>query len=94
MELLHHGSQGIKCHFDSFLNHYTTYFITHDSHFACFDGEEKVLHMKERAIFTQDLFGLKTLRQRTKLYTVTGVTHHQWHQNPEVIDNCIIPHLD
>lgn len=51
-------------------------------------------NMEDRDIYKQDLFGLMSIQNRTKIYTVEGVYHHQWHQNISVIDTCIIPHLD
>ncbi|KAI9556144.1 hypothetical protein GHT06_018718 [Daphnia sinensis] len=64
------------------------------SHFGFFREDETVEDMEDRDIYKQDLFGLMSLQNRTKIYTVEGVYHHQWHQNISVIDACIIPHLD
>jgi hypothetical protein len=64
------------------------------SHFGFFTEDESVENMENRDIYTQDLFGLKSLQNKTKIYTIDGVYHHEWHQNISVIDNCIIPHLD
>ncbi|EFX72411.1 hypothetical protein DAPPUDRAFT_308302 [Daphnia pulex] len=64
------------------------------SHFGFFTEDESVENMENRDVYTQDLFGLKSLQNKTKIYTIDGVYHHEWHQNVSVIDNCIIPHLD
>ena len=64
------------------------------SHFGFYNEDEQVIPLEERAIYTSDLFGLKSLRNKTQMYTIAGVMHHNWHQNLSVIDNYIIPHLD
>ena len=66
------------------------------SQFGIFDQREAIVTMRKRAIYTQDLFGLKTLSMTRKLitYTMSGVSHHQWHHNLTVIDKFIIPHLN
>ena len=64
------------------------------SHFGFFTEDESVENMENRDIYTQDLFGLRSLQNKTQIYTIDGVYHHEWHQNISVIDNCIIPHLD
>jgi palmitoyl-protein thioesterase len=52
--------------------------------------------MKERAIYKQDNFGLKTLDESGRILFITqpGIDHFNWHKNLSVIDNHIIPHLD
>jgi len=66
------------------------------SQFGIFDDKEVVIAMKKRAVYTSDLFGLRTLNHERKLilYTMPGVGHHQWHNNLTVIDNFILPHLN
>lgn len=64
------------------------------SHFSSFDESEQVVPLENRSIYIQDLFGLRTLRGRTKIFTIPNVTHHQWHHNTGVIDNYILPYLN
>lgn len=50
--------------------------------------------MENRTIYIEDLFGLRTLRDRTERFTIPNVTHHEWHHNSDVIDNFILPYLN
>jgi hypothetical protein len=52
--------------------------------------------MRERSIYKEDRFGLKTLDSKGRLHIITqdGVDHFGWHVNLTVIDNHIIPFLD
>ena len=77
--------------FIMFLSEQSSYWC---SHFGVFAEDESVIPMEDRAIYIEDLFGLKTIRHKTHIYTIDGVTHHHWHQNISVIDNYILPHLD
>ena len=45
--------------------------------------------------YTEDSFGLRTLDQQEAIhtYTVPGVKHEQWCQNPIVFEKFILPHL-
>ncbi|XP_046685339.1 LOW QUALITY PROTEIN: lysosomal thioesterase PPT2 homolog [Homalodisca vitripennis] len=56
---------------------------------------DTVEDMRDRDIYKQDLFGLRTLDDEGKLtlYSVAGVTHSNWHRNLSVIDNYIMPWL-
>jgi len=52
--------------------------------------------MKERDVYKNDGFGLKTLDESGRIHFITqaGIDHFSWHVNLTVIDNHIIPHLD
>lgn len=70
--------------------------LSTNSQFAVFDDQERVVPMKKRSVFKDNLFGLQTLHDQDKMviYTFPEIKHHQWHHNLKIIDNYIIPHLD
>ncbi|KAJ9598488.1 hypothetical protein L9F63_010841, partial [Diploptera punctata] len=60
------------------------------SHFAYYDKNETVVEMRQRTIYTEDTFGLKTLDKKKRLIFIeqNGVNHTSWHSNLTVIDKC------
>ncbi|XP_046398559.1 lysosomal thioesterase PPT2 homolog [Ischnura elegans] len=66
------------------------------SHFGYYNMSDEVVEMRDREIYSKDLFGLKTLDSFGKITTIVcnGVQHFDWHLNLSVIDNHIIPYLD
>lgn len=52
--------------------------------------------MKERAVYKQNNFGLKTLDESGRIVFITqpGIDHFNWHKNLSVIDKHIISYLD
>ncbi|XP_050526888.1 lysosomal thioesterase PPT2 homolog isoform X2 [Daktulosphaira vitifoliae] len=66
------------------------------SQFAVLNENQEIVTVKERSIYKNDSFGLKTLDEAGKLmfFTVIGISHHEWYKDKSVIDNFIIKWLD
>ncbi|XP_065202825.1 lysosomal thioesterase PPT2 homolog isoform X2 [Planococcus citri] len=66
------------------------------SHFSYYNENETVIPYKERRIYQEDLFGLRTLDERGALhvFTANGVKHHFWYRNTTVIKKYILPWLN
>lgn len=66
------------------------------SHFSYFNDNSTVVSYKDRRIYQEDLFGLRTLDERGALhvFSVSGVKHHFWYRNATVIKEHILPWLN
>lgn len=65
------------------------------AHFGCYDKNETVVPMRKLKIYTDDVFGLKTLDKQGRIFecTVPGVAHTTWHKNSTVFEKCIQQYL-
>lgn len=66
------------------------------SQFGYYDKNETVVQLQDRAIYQDDLIGLKTLDKQKKLQiiTVPGIPHYGWHKNISIVDQFLLPYLD
>jgi palmitoyl-protein thioesterase len=68
------------------------------AHFEFYDENDKkdVIPLKESQLYKEDSIGLKKLDEDGKLKVVTfkNVHHVEWHINPKIIQEAILPHLD
>jgi palmitoyl-protein thioesterase len=55
-----------------------------------------VLPMDQLDLYKSDAFGLKTLNEKgaLKFFDIPHIFHTKWNENPDVIDNYVIPYLD
>lgn len=66
------------------------------SHFGYYNDNEEVVDMRQREVYQEDLFGLKTMDLDGKLIVIEqcGVSHLHWHTNNTVLEKFILPYLD
>ncbi|KAI5737560.1 hypothetical protein M8J76_014701 [Diaphorina citri] len=66
------------------------------SQFGHFTEDESVVELRDTKMYTENTLGLRTLDKQGKLVliSVPGVDHFQWHNNPTVIDQHVLPYLD
>ncbi|XP_050426415.1 lysosomal thioesterase PPT2 homolog [Adelges cooleyi] len=66
------------------------------SQFAVLNKDDELVAVTERLIYKDDTFGLKTLDEQGKLlvFTVDGISHHEWYKDDSVIDNFLINWLN
>lgn len=66
------------------------------SQFGFYNANLTVIPMHEQAVYTKDLFGLRTLDQRPGGITncvVPNIEHSSWYQDKGVFDKCVEPWL-
>jgi len=67
-----------------------------DDSYKNYTKEIPVVEMRNLKIYSDDVFGLKTLDKENKLHTYTfdGVNHFHWIRNKTVFDQAILPWLN
>uniref|UniRef100_A0A182NBG4 palmitoyl-CoA hydrolase n=1 Tax=Anopheles dirus TaxID=7168 RepID=A0A182NBG4_9DIPT len=66
------------------------------SHFSFYNESFAVVPLQESLLYTEDLIGLKTLKENGRLDIIErkNVHHYEWHRTDDVIDSVILPYLD